>query len=340
MRIGHNPHKDQPTQDLPYFHQVVVPVSIPSETDYFRDAFQIFDWCITSLLKTSHSATFITVVNNNSINKVAEYLDELLQAEKIHEVIHVGAIGKTNAVLKGIAGHNFPLVTITDADVLFLSNWQKAAYEIFDAFPKAGAVCTTPLSRRLRYLTENIYNDLFLSKKLHFTTVKDPDAMRAFANSIGDTNFIREIHLQKNLTIAQNNVRALVGAGHFCCTYKGQIFKALHGFANANSTFAGGDTLKVAIDEPVARQGYYRLSTESNHTFHMGNVVEPWMHDKMSALGPAEVLKMPKLPEQNISKIAYFFQQKVIGKMIRNPLIWRLFLKFKGLDFKQASTYF
>jgi hypothetical protein len=340
MRIGHNPHKDQPTEDSHYFHQVVVPVSIPSEADYFRDAFQIFDLCITSLLKTAHPATFITVVSNNSIDKVTQYLDQLLQTQKIHEVIYTGAIGKTNAVLKGIAGHNFPLVTITDADVLFLTNWQKAAYEVFDAFPQAGAISTTPLSRRLRYFTENIYSDLFLSKRLQFTSVKDPDAMRAFAASIGDPDFIRDVHLQKNLTITQNGIRALVGAGHFCCTYKGIIFNELPGFAKGNITFAGGNALKVTIDEQVALHGYYRLSTESNHTFHMGNVVEPWMEEKIEDLKPAGLLKMPKLQVKHLSKVAFFFQQKVIGKLIRNPLIWFRFLQLKGLNSNQARTYF
>jgi cellulose synthase/poly-beta-1,6-N-acetylglucosamine synthase-like glycosyltransferase len=131
MRIGFNPNKNKPVEPNDFFHQVIIPVYIPNQEGYFKDSFKILQYCLESLLKTSHSKTYFTVVNNGSCNEVIEYLNSLQQQLKIHEIIHTSAIGKMNAILKGLMGHNFDLITIADADVLFLNNWQKNTYEVF-----------------------------------------------------------------------------------------------------------------------------------------------------------------------------------------------------------------
>lgn len=78
--------------------------------------------CIESLLKTVHSKTCITIVNNGSCKEVEDYLNILYQGAKIHEVIHTENIGYINAMLKGIADQNFPIFPNADADVLFLNS--------------------------------------------------------------------------------------------------------------------------------------------------------------------------------------------------------------------------
>ena len=79
--------------------------------------------------------TFITLVNNGSCENVLVYLNELFSQKKIHELIHTDNIGKINAVFKGLSGNNIELVTITDADVLFLSNWQSQTATVFKKIP-------------------------------------------------------------------------------------------------------------------------------------------------------------------------------------------------------------
>ncbi|MDD3005817.1 glycosyltransferase, partial [Flavobacterium sp.] len=121
MRVGFNPNKDKVLPKSDYTHQVIVPVYIPHQNDYFKDSFQILQLCLESLFKTCHGKTYITIVNNGSCIEVVNYLNQLQQETKVQEVIHTTAIGKLNAILKGLSGHQFPLITITDADVLFLN---------------------------------------------------------------------------------------------------------------------------------------------------------------------------------------------------------------------------
>src|SRR5690606_4175673 len=166
MRIGQNPSKNEKVQESFFYHQVIVPVYISKDLDYFKDALSILKYSLESLIISSHQHTFITVVDNGSDEFTKQYLRSLFHSGKIHELIHTNKIGKVNAILKGLVGHNFKLITIADADVLFDAKWQSETYKVFNAFPKAGVICPTPSSKSFRTLTANVWFDLLFSKKL------------------------------------------------------------------------------------------------------------------------------------------------------------------------------
>ncbi len=164
MRKGINPQKDKVEEGILEYHQVVVPVYIPNEEGYFKYSFDVLKLCLASLFKTCHNKTYITIVNNGSHDQVTEYLDSLLQSNQIHELIHTHNIGKVNAVYKGIMGHDFPLITVTDADVLFVEGWQENSYLVFEEFPKTGFVTPTPSSKPIKYFTfSKSSNDLIIT---------------------------------------------------------------------------------------------------------------------------------------------------------------------------------
>ena len=338
MRIGFNPHKDMPNEGSSYIHQVVIPVYIPNQEGYFTDSIRILQLCIESLLKTVHSKTYITIVNNGSCKEVRYYLDELFANKKIHEVIHTSNIGKLNAILKGISGTDFPLITIADADVLFLKNWQEATYKIFETFPKTGAVCPTPSSRSLRTYTANVYWDFFFSNKIKFREVVNPEALKQFAISVGDSNFYNKVQLQKYLTIERNTIKAVIGAGHFVTTYRAEVFSDL---SNRYTNYKlGGNSESKFLDIPVIDKGYWRLSTENNYAYHMGNVLEEWMNDELKKIeinNKESDFKLKKVKAN--SPLLSFVKNKIFGKFILNKKIMRLFIFWKGLTKQEAENY-
>lgn len=338
MRIGFNPHKDKIDNTSDYFHQVVIPVYIPNFDGYFKDAFKILQICLESIFKTSHNKTFITIVNNGSCFEIRDYLNNLLQENKIQEVFHTQNIGKLNAVLKGIYGANFKLITITDADVLFLNNWQKATYEVFYAFPKAGVICPTPSPKSLRTYTSNIYWDLFFSNKLKFINVKNPKALLNFAYSISDEHFYNSHQLNQYFTVQSNNCKAVVGAGHFVSTYKKEVFNDLN--IKYSNYKLGGDSEGKILDQPVLKQGLWRLSTEDNYAYHLGNVYENWMEAQLNEL----------ISEQNLfnyesnnlkkpSNFSNFIINKLFSKFILNKKIFKKFIVWKGLSSDAVENY-
>lgn len=339
MRVGSNPNKDKQLESNDYFHQVIVPVYIPHQNDYFKDSFQILQFCLESLFKTCHSKTYFTIVNNGSCDEVVAYLNQLHQENIIHELIHTTNIGKLNAVLKGITGQQFPLITITDADVMFFNSWQKATYQIFETFPKAGSVSTTPSSKMPRYFTSNVLFDKLLSKHLGFTKVLNREAMQAFGHSVGNPKLYNEFHLDKYLTLSKGNVKAVIGAGHFVATYRGDIFDNLKQRSSIYSL--GGNSEGDILDKPVVENGYWRLSTENNYTYHMGNTIEDWMSKKVENLVEDKTIynAVPRLEKVYSSNFANGFKNKFFSRVLYRESIWKFFLRYKGLTKEEAKKY-
>ena len=338
MRIGFNPQKDKEQAPNDFFHQVVIPIYIPNQEGYFKDSFSILKLCLNSLFKTSHIQTYFTVVNNGSCCEVRDYLDDLFQNGKIHEVIHTTNIGYINAMLKGITGQQFPFITNADADVLFLENWQEATYEIYKVFPKTGAVSPTPNSKMLKFLTANIFFEKGLTQNISFSEVKNPQAMESFAKSIGNEKLFSKIHLDKYLTIKRNNFEALIGAGHFVVTYRSDIFDGLE--KRYTNFILGGDS-DFIFDFPVVKKGFWRLSTADNYAFHMGNTLEEWMLTTVEGLKENNLTCdiVPLLTKMESNAFMNWFKIKVFSRLLFKKSIWRLFLRYKGLTKEEASFY-
>lgn len=337
MRVGFNPNKDKALPKSDYSHQVIVPIYIPHLKDYFTDSFKILRLCIESIIITSHTKTYITVVNNGSCNEVVSYINQLQEEGKIHEVVHTTAIGKLNAILKGLTGHQFSLITISDADVLFLNNWQRETYKVFEAFPRAGVVSPVPNPKNLRYYTANVIGYTFFSKKAAFTLVNEKEAMIAFAKSIGNESLYKPVHLEKNLTITKDNITALVGAGHFVATYKGVSFDALKQRFSKYSL--GGDSEQFLLDKPATDMGLWRLSTQKNYAYHLGNVEEDWMQEEFFKLNLDSSIFENVADNKVYSGLINVFLMKLFSRLIFRKPFWKLYMRYKGLSQNEANQY-
>ncbi|ESU22181.1 hypothetical protein FEDK69T_21610 [Flavobacterium enshiense DK69] len=338
MRVGFNPQKDKELEENSFFHQIIIPVYIPNEKDYFRDSLSILKLCVSSLKKTTHNKTFFTIVNNGSCEEVISYLDDLYHKKIINEIIHTSKIGKLNAILKGLGGHNFELVTIADADALFLNGWQNETYEVFKNFPKAGAVSPLPNPKMVRYLTSNILMENIFSKKLFFSNVKNPLALKKFAKSIDNVGLFNEFNLDKYLTVQNNSFKAVVGSGHFVATYRGEIFNTLKKYSGFSM---GGDSERVFLDEPTIKNGFWRLSTLDNYVYHMGNTKEDWMELEVESAfydtkNNDNFIVVKGIKDKNVVNWLKF---KLVPKILFKKGIWQLFLRYKGLSKEEASNY-
>lgn len=339
MRKGTNPAKlDDNKVENDCFHQIIVPVYLPELTGYYEQGLDILKICLDSIYLTVHDKTFISVINNGSCEAVKTYLDDCLKAKKIHEVIHTTAIGKINGIAKGLSGHDFDLVTITDADVLFVNGWQKAVYDIYEAFPKAGMVCTTPQSKRLRYLTENIYFDNLFNSKLKFRTVQNPQALFRFAKSIDNPNLFKHIHLKKILSIKKNEITAVVGAGHFSATFRKEQIKHLKKVKTIDKISPEND--KKHIDLPSIKKGFWRLSTYDNFTYHLGNSIDTWVKNEFKSLKKEKYnFRKPTLIMQHVYFDMVDLKKILIKNILFRKFIWRRYLKVLGLTEDEAKIF-
>jgi len=339
MRVGDNPVRDQQIQKSDAFHRVIIPLYIPNEEGYYADAFQIFKYCLLSVKKTSCSFIKISVVSNGSCAEVNEKLATLLNENAIDElIIEKSPVGKINSVLKALRTADERLITVTDADVLFDNNWEKAVLEVFKAFPKAGSVSPVPVFRTHFRHTGNIWIKYFFSKKLFFRPVKNPEGLTAFAKSIGwswlDLKFKDVIG-----TLKAKDTLAVLGCSHFVVTYKREVFNES---PKTNTNYLlGGNSERLYLDIPVLKMGGYRLATYDNHAFHMGNSLEPWMKNVFDNLTTNEkqIVDYSFLKKLKKNKQDYFLGEKIFKRIIGIKRIQNYLLKCKGLTKEQIKNF-
>jgi hypothetical protein len=336
MRVGFNPHKDQPQEEPGYLHQIIIPVYIPNNVDYFKDSFAIFKICLSSLFASIHNKTFITIVNNGSGSFVKDYLNELLEENRINEVIHTQNIGKLNAILKGLTGNNIELVTITDADVLFLANWQKETVKIFTQLPKVGVIGIVPQFKTYEVSCGNVIFDNFFNENLKFIPVKNAKALIRFYDSIGwDRNYNQD-HLKYNLGLEVNSdLTVLVGSGHFVATYKKDMFQEI-------TTYIGyklGGTSEGYLDRAPLKHGYWRVTTSDNYAYHMGNTLEDWMRIDHQQENDKQYPVSNFAKNKTISNISYFIKNRVFIKFLSINWLVKLFIWWKKLPGEMIKKY-
>ena len=336
MRIGNNPNKNIEQEQSNYIHQIIVPVYIPNEKDYFKDALQILKICLDSLFHTVHDKTYITVVNNGSCDTVVDYLTTLFSEKKINELIHTENSGKINAVFKGISGNNIPLVTITDADVLFLSDWQTETMNIFSAIPKAGVVGIVPQLKMYLSLSGNTIFDNFFNNRLRFLPLTNPEGIVHFYESIGWGRDYNQDYLKLGLGLEYKNQKCFVGAGHFVATYKKDIFEEIVTFIGGKKVAGIGEAY---IDNKGLEKDYWRLTTQGNYAYHMGNVYEEWMQAPPKSTSSFDYSNIHFAKRKKISRINYFIKSRVIKKTLSIKWILKLFLKWKGLPKEMIKKY-
>ena len=332
MRIGINPEKENNQLTLEAYHRVVIPVYIPNlEEDYFKDGLTIFKLCIGSLLHTINDKTRITLIDNSCCNEVKAYLHNLYKSEnKIDQLLNSKVnLGKVNAIYSAVKSNLEPLITIADSDVMFLPKWQSSVETILSDFPESGMVSPVPSSvaYNSEFVNSTMYYGLFKGK-IQFENVVNPEGLKNFQKSIGRVMYDK-IHLEKYLTVSNKKNSAVIGCGHFVATLRSDIFKHAPQEVCQHKIVGGSES--TYFDIPNDEAGYLRLATKDNYAYHLGNVFEPWMQDKMDW-----ILQQPKengaLKELTNGKPMSNFQFKV-GKFFRKVLL----KKFKTAYFKSKG---
>ncbi|WP_299522932.1 glycosyltransferase family A protein [Winogradskyella sp.] len=330
MRIGTNPEKENNQLTYESYHRVVIPVYIPNlEEDYFKDGLKIFELCIKSLLKTVHSKTRISLIDNGCCNEASDYLQQLFNTHpEIDQLLKSKInLGKVNAIYSAVKSNLEPLITISDADVMFLDNWQTEVEQVFRSFPEAGMVSPVPssIAYRGKHLNSTIYYALFKGK-LDFKTVEDRNGLEKFQESVGRTMY-NENHLSKYLVVSNRRGEAVIGCGHFVATLRAQVFeKSPKGPSRLK--IVGGSENKY-IDIPNDQSGFLRLATKNNLAYHLGNSYEEWMNDTMRQITRNE--KESYLSTEELNNV-----QSINGIKIRIGAILHkiLFRKFKRQYFQ------
>ena len=277
MRIGSNPQKQERKISMTTHHRVVVVVYIPNEVGFYKDSFDVFKLCIDSLVSTLNSKALLTIVNNGSHKKVADFLNGYLEEKKIDTLItHNTNIGKIDALIGAARGAREKYITLADSDILFVKGWQEKVEEVFTVFPNVGSVSPIPVRIGLLAGTSSVLKYILLGKiKCMFIPI--PENYLGYNRYLDSINWGFEDKDDKKWSVVEKNgLKAVIGSGHQVLTIDRDILFTTTP-SNPSLTLVGNLSEQDYVDVPIDKAGKLRLSTYHNYAFHMGNKLENWM---------------------------------------------------------------
>jgi hypothetical protein len=326
MRIGSNPQKKERKITLSTHHRIVIVVYIPNEEGFYKDSFEVFKACLDSLVYTINSKAVITVVNNGSHTKISDFLNQYLSENKIDTLIsHNTNIGKIDALIGAGRGAREQYITLTDADILFVPDWQESVEEIFAKFPNVGSVSPIPVQRSLYFGTSSVLKQVLLGR-IKFKLVPIPENFVGYNRYLESINWNLETKNDINwAVIEKNGVKATIGSGHQVLTInRNVLFEKTP--TNPSLTLVGGKSENNYVDFPIDKAGKLRLSTYNNYAFHIGNKLESWMMEvqkdteknrKNSDTILETVKPAPDLFNSKLKNKWFGFKKKIIKKMFK-----------------------
>ncbi|MDO9261701.1 MAG: glycosyltransferase [Flavobacteriaceae bacterium] len=278
MRIGVNPEKYKGEKNTPYSHRIVIPVYIPNiHESYYQESIAVLDYCLTSVIQTINpQTTAITLINNNSTTLINEVIEKHLPfIDKL--VTYTENKGKVYAVINEVRSVFEPFVTIADADVLFMSGWEQAVFEIFNNYPNAGAITPLPTPNSAYHLNTSVYFDHFLFGKMKYDKIVADEDIDLYLQGLNNSALINrkgKFNWREKQYFLDGKIKAVVGALHFVTTYKSAVFRNQSSFPEIK--FINGYETEF-IDKLPDLNGLYRLSTVKTFAYHIGNKVDDFV---------------------------------------------------------------
>ena len=326
MRIGSNPNSNKIIRLNEASHRVIIPIYIPNKEGYFKDSFDVLKVCIKSLLLTINKDTAVTLISNGSSEEVNDYINDLYSNGKIDRaVFNKENVGKMNAIITETRASFEEFITYSDADVFFDKQWLFKTFQMFKNCPQAGFVSMNPMPGSYGHATSAILGNLlnFKKNKIQVKKICQYEDLKHFHKSIGrDENATENIFLKNALFFEKNNLKYLIGAGHFCCTIrKSPLLK----YVPKEKTYIGaaGGTEALYLDIPFDKTSLWRLSSPKAYVWHMGNTLElDWSNEKLQSISnfSEDDFMFSTLPFKNITFSSFIFPystKKIIVALLK-----------------------
>lgn len=305
MRIGTNPAKQANQLSSDAYHRIIIPVYIPELSGYFAQSLNVLQLCLASLYASTHNKTAITLIDNASCPEVKDYIQQEFTQGRIDQLISNSINrGKVDPLMSAIRGSYEPLITITDADVLFKPGWQQIGEQKHAAIKNLGMLSYFPTHGIPTEVAFSTLRKCIIPRKMKFAKFTgNPKELLHFYKSIG-----REITpdfqtlINQKLTATINNEQVVVGGGHFVATYKRYALLNAPLEPSLKKIVGGSET--TYLDIPNDKYGYYRGATPEVLVFHMGNQSEPWMDEALK-----KYKTQPK-PKSMVNTSSFLFRKK------------------------------
>lgn len=326
MRQGVNPEKYKGEKNIKKKHRVIVVFYIPNITDdYYKESINVLDNCLESLMNTiNFETTCITLINNNSATSLNLVIDKYISKGKIDKyVLYSENRGKVYALMNEIRGIYEPFVTISDADVLFIKGWEKAVFNVYKNFEKAGIVAPLPCSNLAFNHNNSVFFDKMLALSLKKSKIVADRDCDIYLEGLGNDSLLNRNNRKFNWRthqyfIKNKNELAILGAGHFVATYRTALINSSNDYPEFK--FFNGYEDKF-IDNKADTKGYYRLSLHKTFAYHIGNRLDENVINFKKIEGDYITLEDFEMLQLNIKKrYSPYWLRSIVFRIIKKTL--------------------
>jgi hypothetical protein len=93
------------------------------------------------------------------------------------------------------------------------------------------------------------------------------------------------------------------------------------------------------LDSLPLKKDYWRVTTQDNYAYHMGNTLEDWMRTLVVLKTKQEVVHYNFENKKRVHPILYWMKNRLFVKFISSKLLVKLFLKWKKLPNEMIQNY-
>jgi glycosyltransferase involved in cell wall biosynthesis len=309
-------------------------VYIPALAGYWEEGLNILKLFVQSVYKNTSQPFDLVVLDNGSCPEVLEYLIELKNKGDIQSLIlshkNLGKTRALNLLLKAAPGR---FVTYADSDVYFLPGWFESTERVFNTFPKAGKVTALPIVMNTYSDSFDRYFSLALKEAqadpaimVRVGEIVPDDLLNAHRLSLGETSEQYQVRIQprRDIQIEKMDFQALISGVDFQFTISRAALDAILPLEAEKSLIAGDAIYTPILEQRLAENGYWQLSTTGYFVHHLGNHIPefdkelPWLAAEDLPVIDPEMLLRTRTADKQQNKIAY--------RIIHNRFI-RKFLK-------------
>ncbi len=325
MRVGVNPEKYKKEINKNFIHRVIISVFIPNDTEeYYKDSLEVFKTCLSSLFQTINtSITAITIINDASYDKVDEIIQTFISKGLINKYVkYEENKGKVYAVISEGRSCFEEIITIADADVLFMDGWEKQVFEIFKTVPKAGVVAPVPSQNLALYKNSSVFYDQYFTRNIIYNKIVRDEDNDLFLKGMGNLALLnrdnRKFSWKQKQYFLNSAGNPLLGAGHFVATYRREILEYNNKFPELK--FKNGYE-EFYLDDPADKLGLYRLSSSKTYAYHIGNKMDNFSKNyRFTGENKLENNGMEFLKKKRKSITPYWFKDlvfKILYKILK-----------------------
>lgn len=341
MRAGWNPLKRQGGIAPPAQVTAAVVNCIPEEEGYYAEALDVLRLCLASLRSHAEGDLDILVVDNASCDHVRDFLVSELRTGGIQYLQLNGRnIGVGNAMLQSFRIAPGQLVLYSDGDIYYRPGWLRAHLDVARTYPDIGMVAGIPQRALVDYHTGP--TQAFASST-EGVQVEEGDLMRPewieeLLTSIGlrsgsavhgAQDRIAKMMAKRDIRLTYQGQTAYVGAGHM----QFLIPRAAIDQLPRQWTDLATSCKEALLDEPLAKAGLLRLTTDRPVAYHMGNSIqEPWLKEELARLTGRDSASARQDTHKAISQ--RIWQQPHVRRTMRAIYSWafRRYLAGAGED--------